>query len=85
MTHAMHAIGWLELGREIEADKEFKKNFDNIVGPFKVWLTSQGVSNISVKKIKDYQLFKGVIVRTSKPCNLSRNTLVLQVAKEQQR
>ncbi|KAM7437219.1 hypothetical protein ABFA07_013132 [Porites harrisoni] len=37
MTHAMFAIGWLEVGEIKKADRAFLKNYDNIQGPFKVW------------------------------------------------
>ncbi|CAH3016355.1 unnamed protein product [Porites evermanni] len=37
MTHAMFAIGWLEVGEIKKADRSFLKNYDNIQGPFKVW------------------------------------------------
>ena len=36
MTHAMFAIGWLEVGEIKKADGAFLKNYDNIQGPFKV-------------------------------------------------
>ena len=36
MTHAMFAIGWLELGETEKAKTPFRKNYDNIQGPFKV-------------------------------------------------
>lgn len=36
MTHAMFAIGWLEVGEIKKADRAFLKNYDNIQGPFKV-------------------------------------------------
>ena len=36
MTHAMFAIGWLEVGEEKKAELAFKKNYANIQGPFKV-------------------------------------------------
>lgn len=37
MTHSMFAIGWLDVGNKVKASEEFKKNFENIKGPFKVW------------------------------------------------
>ncbi|XP_032235851.2 protein-glucosylgalactosylhydroxylysine glucosidase isoform X2 [Nematostella vectensis] len=37
MTHAMFAIGWLELGEGERARKPFLKNYENINGPFKIW------------------------------------------------
>ena len=37
MTHSMFTIGWLELGDEAQAEKEFKKNFDQVQDPFKIW------------------------------------------------
>lgn len=36
MTHAMFAIGWLEVGEEKKAERSFMKNYANIQGPFKV-------------------------------------------------
>ena len=36
MTHAMSAIGWLEVGEPEKAEKAFLKNYKNIEGPFKV-------------------------------------------------
>ena len=36
MTHAMFAIGWLEVGEEKKAERSFLKNYANIQGPFKV-------------------------------------------------
>ena len=45
MTHAMFAIGWLEVGNKQKAKKSFLKNYANIQGPFKVfhsfWLLSK--------------------------------------------
>ena len=37
MTHAMFAIGWLEVGNKQKAEKSFLKNYANIQGPFKVF------------------------------------------------
>jgi len=37
MTHAMFAIGWLEVGNKEKAEKSFLKNYANIQGPFKVF------------------------------------------------
>ena len=36
MTHAMMAIGWLDVGDVPKARTAFLKNYDNIIGPFKV-------------------------------------------------
>ena len=48
MTHSMFAIGWLEVGNRVAADKAFKRNFENIQEPFKVWTeirNGEGASN----------------------------------------
>jgi len=37
MTHAMFAIGWLEVGNKQKAEISFLKNYANIQGPFKVF------------------------------------------------
>ncbi|EDO36561.1 predicted protein [Nematostella vectensis] len=37
MTHAMFAIGWLEVGEEERAAKAFLKNYEHIEQPFQVW------------------------------------------------
>ncbi len=41
MTHAMFAIGWLEVGEKEKAERSFLKNYANIQGPFKVLAKSQ--------------------------------------------
>ncbi|XP_012556543.2 protein-glucosylgalactosylhydroxylysine glucosidase [Hydra vulgaris] len=37
MTQSMFTIGWLEVGNRVAAEKAFKKNFEHIQEPFKVW------------------------------------------------
>lgn len=41
MTWSMFAIGWLELNDTTKANGLFKKQFDNVNEPFKVWYTLQ--------------------------------------------
>lgn len=42
MTNSMFSIGWLDLGNETAGYESFKKNFDNIQEPFKVWSEVRG-------------------------------------------
>lgn len=37
MTHAMHAVGWLELEDEERAAEAFNRSYANMRPPFKVW------------------------------------------------
>lgn len=47
MTHAMFAVGWLEVGEEKKAARSFLKNYANIQGPFKVlWYYSSSLVKI---------------------------------------
>lgn len=47
MTHSMFAIGWLELGEKERANKPFTKNYQNIIGPFKVMELGPAYTTIS--------------------------------------